>query len=95
MNEDLFDMCGLQDAYDALAEMRAYLVQTVVVCFASVFLCETIAIANGTPGVGLVFTAIALASAVVALVQTANCASEIIRLEQLIAWAGGGASCVS
>ncbi len=92
MNEDTFDVWGLQDMYDALAEMRAYLVQTMVVCFASVLVCETIVVALG--GIAaFVFTAIAVASAVVALVQTANCTAEIIRLEQLVAWTQGGASC--
>jgi hypothetical protein len=98
----MFDVWDLVDAYDALARLRAALVHTILICLAVASLSDLMIALAPSWWIASGFAALVLAAATIALVQTANCASEIIRLEQLVTWMQGrrprdpqqgGASC--
>ena len=63
-----------------LAEMRWYLVDTLLWCFAAAGVCESMVALIPLLAAQVIFTALTVVSALLALVQTAYCASEIIRL---------------
>ena len=87
MNDhDPFD---LVDLYATLAELRATIGRTTVACLVCVAICELMATLCAASVLALVFTAIALSAAVFALIELIESGSELVRLEQLVLWAGG------
>jgi hypothetical protein len=70
-----------------LAEMRWYLVDTLLWCFAAAGVCESMVALVPLLAVQVIFTALAVVSALLAIVQTAYCSAEVIRLAALLqAW---------
>ena len=102
------DPLDLVDLYVALAELRATIGRTTGACLVCVAICELMVTLSAASVLALVFTAIALGAAVLALVNVdgtslarcafcaqrmmvvpSECGSELVRLEQLVLWAGG------
>jgi hypothetical protein len=84
MPKDSLDEFDWLELHGYLSAMRNYLVETIMLCLFTLALCKMMLALVPLFAVQIIFTLLLGASALLAIVQTAVCSAEIIRLTALL-----------